>query len=54
VLKMRFSAHDTTLREFAIAPPDGIRVMLPFESEEGLLAEVVQQRGESGHGLPGG
>lgn len=38
--KMRFSAHDLRLREFIIAPPSGIRVLAPFESEPGVLSSV--------------
>ena len=38
--KMRFSAHDLRLREFVIAPPAGIRVLAPFESEAGVLSNV--------------
>jgi circadian clock protein KaiC len=36
--KMRFSAHDLRLREFTIAPPEGIRVLTPFETEAGVLS----------------
>ncbi|MDB5076284.1 MAG: circadian clock protein KaiC, partial [Chloroflexi bacterium] len=43
VPKMRYSAHDVTLREFVIAPPTGIRVMQPFESGNGVLAGIAAQ-----------
>ncbi len=48
VLKMRFSARDLTLREFTIAPPEGIRVLTPFESGADVLAGIVQQQEEEG------
>src|SRR5690348_5927482 len=56
ILKLRFSAHDTTLREFRIAAPEGITVLQPFESASGVLAgitrdqedEAAGQRRESG------
>ncbi len=41
VLKMNFSDHDATLREFTIAPPAGIRVLAPFESDTGVLADLA-------------
>lgn len=37
VLKMRFSAYDASIREFTIAPPEGIRVLAPSESETEML-----------------
>lgn len=36
VPKMRFSAHDVSLREFTIGAPEGIRVLAPFEAEAAL------------------
>jgi circadian clock protein KaiC len=33
VLKTRFAAHDATLWEFAIAPPDGIRLIAPLRRD---------------------
>lgn len=46
ILKVRLSAHDSTLREFRIAPPKGIDVLEVFESEEGMLEGItgVQDR----------
>ena len=35
VPKMRFSAHDLALREYAIAAPEGLHVLGPLEGEEG-------------------
>jgi circadian clock protein KaiC len=32
ILKMRFSSHDHSLREFQVIPPQGIRVLSPEES----------------------
>jgi circadian clock protein KaiC len=48
VIKMRFSAHDLTLREFTIAPPVGIRVLTPFESGGDVLAGIVGQQEDNG------
>ena len=54
VLKMRFSDHDSTLREYIIAPGDGIRVLAQTESDEELLADVseapARQRGGARQG----
>jgi len=36
VPKMRFSAHDVSLREFTIGAPEGISVLAPFEAEAAL------------------
>jgi circadian clock protein KaiC len=47
VPKMRYSAHDVTLREFVIAPPAGIRVLDPLESGPDVLAGVVVQHNTS-------
>jgi hypothetical protein len=46
VLKMRFSPHDLTLREFTITAPAGIEVRPPFESERGVLAGIEREQGE--------
>lgn len=43
--KMRFSAHDLRLREFTIAPPEGIRVLAPLESAAGVLGGIVPRQG---------
>jgi circadian clock protein KaiC len=55
VIKMRFSAHDeSTVREFTISPPEGIRVLSPAESGSVTLATISQRQGERGPGtLPG-
>jgi circadian clock protein KaiC len=45
VLKMRFSAHDVSLREFRIAPPTGLRVLDLAESGRQTLAGIAQQQG---------
>jgi circadian clock protein KaiC len=37
VLKQRYSAHDSALREFVIAPPAGIRMLAPLETGAGML-----------------
>ncbi len=43
VLKMGFSNFDTTLCEFVIAPPEGIRVLTPFEGDPVVLSTVSGQ-----------
>jgi circadian clock protein KaiC len=50
ILKVRLSAHDNTLREFRIAPPNGIDVLEAFESEAGVLEGIthVQDRQRMG------
>jgi circadian clock protein KaiC len=45
VLKMRFSAHDVSLREFRIGAPAGLRVLPLAESSEGVLAGIARQQG---------
>ncbi|GHO46250.1 ATPase domain-containing protein [Ktedonospora formicarum] len=46
VLKMRFSTHEHSLREFVIAPPDGIRVLTKEESTlDGLLGNDGAEHG---------
>jgi circadian clock protein KaiC len=42
VLKMRFSAHDSTLHEFVIQAPDGIRMLGPFQASTGTLTGFAQ------------
>ena len=42
VLKMGFSDYDTTLREFTIAAPEGIRVLAPLEGDRELLDDVAR------------
>lgn len=45
VLKISFSNHDESLREFTIASPDGIRVLAPFESTAGMLSDLGEAEG---------
>ncbi len=47
VLKMRFSAHDYTVREFEITSPQGFRVLPLSESEEDVLTRLAR-----GEGMP--
>lgn len=47
ILKMRFSDHDSTLREYIIAPGDGIRVLARFESDEDVLAGIAAMQRSS-------
>jgi circadian clock protein KaiC len=54
VPKMRFSTHDTSLREFVIAAPDGLVVRAPFQSESGLLAQVARTQGSAAPSEPTG
>ncbi len=44
VLKMRFSHHDYTLREFLIVPNEGIRVLTPEESGREVLVGLTEQQ----------
>jgi len=44
VLKMRYSPHDLTLREFTITAPAGITVRGPSESGRGVLAGIARQQ----------
>jgi len=44
VLKMRFSSHDYSLREFLIDPPAGIRVLSPGESGREVLVGLTEQQ----------
>lgn len=46
VLKMGFSDYDPSLREFVIAPPLGIRILAPFEGDQGVLTEVAEGDGQ--------
>ncbi len=45
VVKMRFSAHDASVRELVIEAPDGIKVRLLSETERGLLEGIARQQG---------
>lgn len=42
--KLRFSDHDTTLREFRIVAPAGLQVLEPLESASGVLAGITQDQ----------
>lgn len=44
ILKLRFSDHDTTLREFRINAPMGVEVLEPFESNLGVLAGITRDQ----------
>jgi circadian clock protein KaiC len=44
VLKMRFSDHEYTLREFLITSPEGIRVLTPDESGREVLVGLTEQQ----------
>ncbi|HEU5343168.1 MAG TPA: ATPase domain-containing protein [Ktedonobacterales bacterium] len=41
VPKLRFSDHDTAIREFRIRAPEGLEVLAPFESGQGVLEGVA-------------
>ncbi|HEU5442048.1 MAG TPA: ATPase domain-containing protein [Ktedonobacterales bacterium] len=50
VLKLRFSGHDTTLREFRITSPAGLEVLEPGMSEHDVLAGITErQQQHAGH-----
>ena len=42
VLKLRFSDHDASLREFRITAPAGLEVLEPFQSAQGVLEGIAQ------------
>ncbi|GER91592.1 serine/threonine protein kinase [Dictyobacter vulcani] len=44
VPKMRYSAHDETLRNFLIRAPEGVRVLAPNESERDTLIRIAEQQ----------
>lgn len=44
--KVRLSAHDTTLREFRIAEPDGLIVLGQFESQAGVLEGISRAQNQ--------
>ena len=44
VLKLRFSDHDTALREFRIRAPRGIEVLEQAESESGVLEGITREQ----------
>jgi circadian clock protein KaiC len=53
ILKLRFSDHDPSLREFEIKAPQGIRMLGRAESAMGVLKGIAQrqeQRATSGRG----
>lgn len=44
VPKLRFSDHDTAIREFRIQAPQGIQVLAPLESDEGVLEGIMRDQ----------
>lgn len=50
ILKLRFSAHDATLREFRVAAPEGVTVLQPFTSVSGVLAGITLDQEEEATG----
>jgi circadian clock protein KaiC len=51
VLKMRFSSHDYSLREFVIDPPQGIRVLTTGESGREVLVGLTEQQTGAAEGV---
>jgi circadian clock protein KaiC len=47
VVKTRFSAHDTRLREFVIEAPAGIRVLTQVQSATGVLEGIARDQAEA-------
>jgi circadian clock protein KaiC len=47
ILKVRFSAHDTTLREFRIRAPEGLQVLTSGESAQGVLDGITQDQAQA-------
>jgi circadian clock protein KaiC len=52
VVKLRFSDHDTAIREFRIRAPEGIQVLRPFESESGVLEGIAHDQERHSLGGP--
>ncbi len=48
VLKMSFSDYDSSLREFIITTPEGIKVLSPRETDFAVLTEVAEDDGREG------
>ncbi len=44
VVKMRFSAHDTSLREFVIEAPTGIRVISPAHADRSAISGIAHRQ----------
>lgn len=54
VLKLRFSEHDTTLREFHIASPAGLEVLESGMSELGVLTGITERQQQQAWRLQSG
>jgi hypothetical protein len=50
--KMRFSAHDATMRELTIGAPAGISIRAPYETEPAVFERVAQNWGDTSAGVP--
>ncbi len=48
VPKMRYSAHDVTLREYMIAAPEGLRVLELIDSTAAVLTGIAHQQRQPG------
>lgn len=48
--KLRFSDHDTAIREFRIHAPEGLEVLATFESGEGVLEGIANQQERQARG----
>jgi circadian clock protein KaiC len=52
ILKLRFSDHDSSLREFEIKAPHGIRMLGRAESALGVLEGISQRQEQRASGGP--
>lgn len=50
ILKLRFSAHDATLRELRIAAPEGVQVLEPVASATGVLEGITRDQEDAASG----
>ena len=48
ILKLRFSEHDATLREFRIVAPNGLEVLQAFRSGAGVLEGIARRHEDLG------
>jgi circadian clock protein KaiC len=53
VVKMRFSAHDTSLRAFTIEAPAGIRVLSLAREESGVIEGITSAQSQFANGQQG-
>jgi circadian clock protein KaiC len=52
VIKMRYSAHDALLHEFAIEQPEGVQLIGTYRSADEMLAAVARHVEGGAEGAP--